>query len=86
MSITSSEFGGTSYFDQTVSFTASGCTSNAGGFNVCNETGSFSGVSLAGGQYWLNLATASSTLAIRFTGIWTAVRHSPLELPGNSSL
>ncbi len=56
VSITSSEFGGTSYFDQTVSFTASGCTSNAGGFNVCNETGSFSGVSLAGGQYWLNLA------------------------------
>ena len=42
VSITSSEFGGTSYFDQTVSFTASGCFSNADGYNVCNESGSFS--------------------------------------------
>lgn len=55
VSITSSEFGGTSFFDQTVSFTQSGCFSN-GGFNVCNESGSFSGVSLGAGSYWLNLA------------------------------
>jgi hypothetical protein len=55
VSITSSEFGGTSYFDQTVSFTQSGCFSN-GGFNVCTESGSFGGVSLGAGSYWLNLA------------------------------
>lgn len=35
VAITSSEFGGTTYFDQTVRFAASGCFSN-GGFNVCN--------------------------------------------------
>jgi hypothetical protein len=55
VSITSSEFGGTSYFDQTVNFTQSGCFSN-GGFNVCNESGSFGNVSLGAGSYWLNLA------------------------------
>jgi hypothetical protein len=56
VSFTSSEFGGTSYFDQTVSFTQSGCFVNGGGFNVCTESGSFSGVGLSAGSYWLNLA------------------------------
>ncbi len=55
VSITSSEFGGTTYFDQTVSFAASGCFLNNFGFNVCNETGGFSGVGLNAGTYWLNL-------------------------------
>jgi hypothetical protein len=55
VSITSSEFGGTSYFDQTVRFTQSGCFSN-GTFNVCNETGVFSPVTLNAGTYWLNLS------------------------------
>lgn len=55
VSITSSEFGGTSYFDQTVSFMQSGCFSN-GGFNVCNENGAFAPVLLNAGSYWLNLA------------------------------
>lgn len=59
VSITSSEFGGTSYFDQTVSFTGTGCFSN-GGFNVCTETGSFGGVNLNAGSYWLNLSNAAS--------------------------
>ena len=57
VSITSSEFGGTSYFDQTVSFTGTGCFSN-GGFNVCTESGSFGPVNLAAGTYWLNLDNA----------------------------
>ncbi|HEY1731931.1 MAG TPA: PEP-CTERM sorting domain-containing protein [Terriglobales bacterium] len=57
VAITSSEFGGTTYFDQTVSFTAGTCFSN-GGFNVCNETGSFPGVSMNAGTYWLNLENA----------------------------
>lgn len=57
VSITSSEFGGTTYFDQTVNFTAGTCFSN-GGFNVCNETGMFSGVNLNAGTYWLDLTGA----------------------------
>ena len=59
VSITSSEFGGTSYFDQTVSFTQSGCVSNQYGYNVCTESGTFSGPSLNAGTYWLNLSNAA---------------------------
>ncbi|HEY1731929.1 MAG TPA: PEP-CTERM sorting domain-containing protein [Terriglobales bacterium] len=56
VSITSSEFGGTSYFDQTVSFTQLGsCFVNDFGFNVCTESGAFGNVSLNAGSYWLNL-------------------------------
>ncbi len=55
VSITSAEFGGTTYLDQVVSFTASGCFSNGLGFNICNQTGSFPGVNLSAGSYWLNL-------------------------------
>lgn len=56
VSITSSEFGGTSYFDQTVSFTQVGnCFVNQFGFNVCGETGTFGAVQLNAGNYWLNL-------------------------------
>ena len=58
VSITSSEFGGTTFFDGTVSFTQSGCTTNGFGFNVCTETGSFGDVNLAAGTYWLNLENA----------------------------
>lgn len=53
--ITSSEFGGTTYFDQNVNVTQSGCIVNQFGFNVCTETASFSGVPLNAGQYWLTL-------------------------------
>ena len=59
VSITSSEFGGTSYFDQTVNFTQSGCVSNQYGYDVCTESGTFSGPSLNAGSYWLNLQNAS---------------------------
>jgi hypothetical protein len=59
VSITSSEFGGTTYTDQVVNFTQSGCSGNQYGFNVCTETGSFgSSVNLAAGTYWLNLQNA----------------------------
>ncbi len=58
VSITSQEFGGTTYFDQQVSFTQSNCGTNSYGFNVCEETGSFSGPTLGNGTYWLNLANA----------------------------
>jgi hypothetical protein len=59
VSITSSEFGGTSYFDHTVTFTQSGCVSNQYGYNVCTESGIFSGPSLNAGTYWLTLRNAS---------------------------
>ena len=59
IAITSSEFGGTSYYNQVVNFTQSGCSGNQFGFNVCTETSSsFGPVNLAGGTYWLNLENA----------------------------
>ena len=63
ISITSSEFGGTSYFDQVVNFTESGCSGNQYGYNVCTETSSaFGPVNLAAGTYWLNLENANAGL------------------------
>lgn len=58
VAITSSEFGGTTYFDQSVNFTASGCYSNQYGLNVCEETGTFNGPTLGNSTYWLNLSNA----------------------------
>jgi PEP-CTERM motif len=59
VAITSSEFGGTSFFNGTVNFTQSGCSGNQFGFNVCTETSSsFGPVNLAAGTYWLNLDNA----------------------------
>jgi hypothetical protein len=59
VTITSEEFGGTTYFDQQVNFTQSGCVLNQLGFNVCTETSSaFSGPSLNAGTYWLTLQNA----------------------------
>ena len=59
VSITSSEFGGTTYFDSTVTFTQSGCVENQLGWNVCTETGSLlGGLRLGAGTYWLNLQSA----------------------------
>jgi hypothetical protein len=60
VSITSSEFGGTTFFDQTVSFTQSGCVSNQYGFNVCTESATWSDLALNAGTYWLNLSNAST--------------------------
>ena len=59
LSITSGENGGTTYFDQTVTFTQSGCSANSYGFNVCLETTHFNGPTLNAGTYWLNLQNAS---------------------------
>jgi hypothetical protein len=58
VTFTSEEGGGTTYFDQQISFTQSGCTLNQYGFNVCNELGSFSGVAMNAGTYWLTLHNA----------------------------
>ncbi len=56
VSITSSEFGGTTYFDGIVNFTISDCNMNQFGYNVCTETGSFGPVNLNAGTYWVNLS------------------------------
>jgi hypothetical protein len=58
VSITSQEFGGTVFFDQTLNFTQSGCAQNQFGFNVCTETTNFN-LTLPGGTFWLNLQNAS---------------------------
>ena len=58
VSITSSEFGGTSYFDQVVTFTQSNCALNQYGFNICDEVGSIGILPLNAGTYWLNLQNA----------------------------
>lgn len=58
LSITSNEFGGTSYFDQNVSFIQSGCFTNHKGLLTCTETTSFDPVGLPAGTYWLNLQNA----------------------------
>jgi hypothetical protein len=58
VAITSQEFGGTTYFDQQLNFTQSQCSTNAYGFNTCEETGSFNGPTLGNGTYWLNLSNA----------------------------
>jgi len=61
LSITSLPFGGTTYFDQTVSLTQGACSGNQYGFNVCLETTSlnFYEVPLTNGTYWLTLQNAS---------------------------
>ena len=59
LSITSAEFGGTSYFDQNVNFNQSGCALNGEGFSICSESSTFSGVNLNAGTYWLNLQNAT---------------------------
>jgi uncharacterized repeat protein (TIGR03803 family) len=58
LSITSSPNGGTSYFNQTVNFTQSGCTANQFGFDVCTVTAMFDGPTLNAGTYWVNLQNA----------------------------
>ncbi len=58
ISISSEEFGGTTYFDQQINLTQSGCAVNQYGFDVCNEVGLFSGIALNAGLYWLNLGNA----------------------------
>jgi len=60
VSITSAEFGGTTYFDQVLNFSQGSCFGNAFGFNVCTETADLGNEhDLDPGTYWLNLQNAS---------------------------
>jgi len=59
LSITSEPNGGTTYFDQSVSFSQTGCTANPLGYYVCTETATFNGPNLNAGTYWVNLQNAS---------------------------
>ena len=58
VSITSGINGGTSYFDQTVTFTQSGCSLNQYTYDICLETSSAFSVALNNGTYWVNLQNA----------------------------
>src|SRR5580704_15126223 len=41
VSITSNEFGGTTYFDQVVSLTQTNCMANQFGYNICHQNATF---------------------------------------------
>ncbi len=56
--MTSELQGGTTYFDQQVNVTQSGCALNQFNYDVCTETASFNGPILNAGTYWLNLQNA----------------------------
>ncbi len=58
ITLSSQPFSGTTYFNQVVNFTQSACSGNQFGFNVCTETGTFSGPTLPNGTYWLALQNA----------------------------
>jgi hypothetical protein len=58
VSITSGINGGTTYFDQMVTFSPSGCAINQYGYDICTETGSLNGSNLPNATYWLNLQNA----------------------------
>ena len=57
LSITSGENGGTSYFNQTVSFTQSGCSLNQYSYDVCAESAAFN-VAAPTSASWINLQNA----------------------------
>jgi hypothetical protein len=59
LSITSGENSGTSYFDQTVTFTQGSCIANQYIYYVCTEDTTFPGPTLNVGTYWVNLQNAS---------------------------
>ncbi len=59
--ITSAENGGTVYFNQSLTITQSGCVINNLGFNVCNESATFSGPTLNAGTYWVNLQNGEAS-------------------------
>ena len=55
ISITSAEFGGTTYLDNFADITQTRCVMNQYGYNVCTDVASFPDTHLDPGTYWLNL-------------------------------
>jgi hypothetical protein len=50
---------GNTLFDGTIGLTQSNCFANNFGFDVCKESGNFSGPTLGNGNFWLTLQNAS---------------------------
>jgi hypothetical protein len=50
---------GNDLFDGIVSLSQSNCSTNGFGYNVCEETGTFTGPTLGNGTYWLTLGNAN---------------------------
>ena len=50
---------GTQHFNNFVSLTQSSCFGNMYGYDVCMESGNFSGPNLGNGNYWLTLQNAN---------------------------
>lgn len=59
--ITSDVWSGTTYFNQQVNVTQSGCFTNVYNYEVCTETASFNGPTLGNGTYWVSLLNAVSS-------------------------
>ena len=61
LSITSGENSGTTYYNQVVNFSQSGCVVNSYGYDVCNESTTNFGTTISSpGAYWLNLQNATT--------------------------
>ncbi len=60
-SITSDEFGGTTYGSGTASLSNTHISTNQYGYDIDMESASISGVALGAGTYWLNLQNATTT-------------------------
>jgi hypothetical protein len=61
VAISSAGYFGNELFDGTVSLAQSNCFSNNFGFDVCQESGNFSGPSLGAGNYYLTLENAATS-------------------------
>jgi len=60
LTITSQANGGTVYFDEILQFSESDCQANGWGYNICEETASWTnGPVLPSGTYWVTLKNGS---------------------------
>ncbi len=59
--ITDAEDGGNVFFNATETITQSGCVVNGLGFDICNESATFSGPTLNAGTYWLNIQNGEAS-------------------------
>ena len=76
LSITSLPDGGTTYFDQTVNFSQTGCTPNQFGYNVCTESTFFTAPRLMAAPTGSTCRTPRFPAVTQSTGTRTMVRTS----------